>query len=311
MEISRGAGRLRRRHRRQLVNGRERLTIALLLAAGVAVAQAEDAQGTAPPAQGTPSKHWSGLPFLAGEALARGYELPLPFGAGLVLTGIDNRQIDVSDVRIGFEDDTQSVSDYATLGSSSTVFNANFRFDTWLLPFLNVYALVGYVHNDSDTHFRVTIPAPGPLPGQIVREATIDTSLDGYVGGAGITLAAGYKSLFMVADYNYSRADLGFDDNFTARIGSIRAGWQGKVGGRPLQTWLGAGNWDTAATAKGHLDLEDGRRLVFEADQHPHTEWMYEVGVNFFPSKRWQLFADFAADFNGGYALILGPTFRF
>jgi hypothetical protein len=50
---------------------------------------------------------------------------------------------------------------------------------------------------------------------------------------------------------------------------------------------------------------------VFEADQHPHTKWMYEVGVNFFPSKRWQVFADVAADFNGGYALILGPTFRF
>ena len=86
-----------------------------------------------------------------------------------------------------------------------------------------------------------------------------------------MTLAGGYKWFFVVADFNYSRADLGFDDNFTAKIGSVRAGWQGKVGGRGLQTWLGAGNWDTAATAKGHVDLEDGRRLTFEADQHPHT----------------------------------------
>src|SRR5262249_53392118 len=109
-------------------------------------------------------------------------------------------------------------SEFATLGSSSTVFNANFRFDTWVLPFLNVYALVGYVHNDSDTHLRVTLPVPGPLPGEIVREATIDTSLDGSVAGAGMTLAAGYKSFFMVADFNYNRADLGFDDKFTAKI---------------------------------------------------------------------------------------------
>ena len=57
----------------------------------------------------------------------------------------------MSDVRIGLDDGTQSVSDYATLGSSSTVFNGNLRFDTWLLPFLNVYALVGYVHNESAT----------------------------------------------------------------------------------------------------------------------------------------------------------------
>ena len=248
---------------------------------------------------------------MAEEALKRGHELPLPFGVGLILTGIDNREIDVSDVRIGIDDSNQSVSEFATLGSTSTVFNSNLRFDTWLLPFLNVYALVGYVHNESATDIHVVLPAPGPIPGDIVVDRQVDTSLDGYVGGVGMTLAGGYKWFFVVADYNYSRADLGFDDNFTARIGSLRAGWQGKAGGRPLQTWLGAGKWDTAATASGHADLDDGRRLTFEADQHPHTEWMYELGVNFMPNKRWQLFADFATDFNGGYALILGPTWRF
>jgi len=191
------------------------------------------------------------------------------------------------------------------------VFNSNLRFDTWILPFLNVYALAGYVHNESDTSIHVQVP--GLLPGSddIVVDKTIDTSLDGVVGGLGMTLAAGWKSLFIVADFNYSRADLGFDDSFTARIGSIRAGWQGKANGRGLQVWLGAGNWDTAATAKGHLDLDDGRRLVFEADQHPHTNWMYELGANYMLSKRWQLFADFASDFNGGHALIVGPTWRF
>jgi hypothetical protein len=310
MEVSRGAGDVRLGNRRQLVRFRTLLAIALLLTArGVCAA---DAEGPTPRAETpAPQPHWSGLPFLGEEALARGYELPLPLGAGLILTVLDDRQIDVSDVRIGIEGSEQSVSEFATLGSSSNVFNSNFRFDTWLLPFLNVYALVGYVHNESATSLRVTLPGSGPLPGEIVRETTIDTSLDGYVGGVGMTLAAGYKSFFMVADYNYSRADLGFDDEFTARIGSIRAGWQGKARGRPIQTWLGVGKWDTAATARGHTDLEDGRRLVFEADQHPHTEWMYEVGVNYFPSRRWQVFVDAAADFTGGYALIVGPTFRF
>ena len=311
MEIPGGAGASRKQRGWQLVSLRKAFAGALLLGAGAALAQQPQPQPSESQDVPVPERHWSGLPLLADEALKRGHELPLPFGTGLILTGLKDREIDVSDVRIGIEGSAQSVSDYAMLGSSSDVFNANFRFDTWLLPFLNVYALAGYVHNESATTIRVTLPGPGPLPGDIVREAAIDTSLDGYVGGVGMTLAAGYKSFFMVADFNYNRADLGFDDEFTAKIGSIRAGWQGKVGGRPLQTWLGAGNWDTAATAKGHADLDDGRRLVFEADQHPHTNWMYEVGVNFFPTKNWQLFVDFAADFNGGYALILGPTWRF
>jgi len=214
-------------------------------------------------------------------------------------------------VRVGLDGNSQSLSDYATLGSTSTVFNANFRFDTWVLPFLNVYALVGYVHNDSATRIHVQIPRPGPLPGNMEFDTEVDTSLDGTVGGVGMTLAAGYKSFFMVADFNYNRADLGFDDRFTAKIGSIRAGWQGKVNGRGLQTWLGAGNWNTAATAKGHVDLEDGRRLTFEADQRPATNWMYDLGVNFMPTPHWQLFGDFGTDFEGGYLIVFGPTYRF
>jgi len=281
---------------------------AMLCMAGIAAAQQSTADAGA--AATTPPPHRR-LPLMADEARARGYELPLTFGTGAILTYLDGREIEVTDVRVGLDGNSQSVSDYATLGSTSTVFNANFRFDTWVLPFLNVYALVGYVHNDSATRIHVQIPRPGPLPGNMEFDTEVDTSLDGTVGGVGMTLAAGYKSFFMVADFNYNRADLGFDDRFTAKIGSIRAGWQGKVNGRGLQTWLGAGNWNTAATAKGHVDLEDGRRLTFEADQRPATNWMYDLGVNFMPTPHWQLFGDFGTDFEGGYLIVFGPTYRF
>ena len=286
------------------------LSVVLLLGADVVCAQQPEAQGPEPAAPAA-TPHKSGLPFLAGEALARGYELPLPFGAGLILTGLKDREIDVSDVRLGVDGNQQSVSDYATLGSNSNVFNANFRFDTWLLPFLNVYALVGYVHNESDTDIRVTLPRPGIFPGTIEKTTQVQTSLDGYVGGLGMTLAAGYKSLFVVADYSYVRSDMGFDDAFTASIASLRAGWQGKAWGRSFQVWAGVGNWDTAATAAGHTTLDDGRILQFEADQHPNTKWIYDLGTNVMLSKRWQLIFDLGADFDGGYTLVLGPTYRF
>jgi hypothetical protein len=284
----------------------------LIAAAMLSMGWCAAAQAPDPAIQAaTPQPSSRRLPFMAEEALKRGHELPLPFGTGLILTYLDGREIEVTDVRVGLDGSQESVSEYATLGSNSTVFNANFRFDTWVLPFLNIYALVGYVHNDSATSIHVQIPRPGPLPGTMEFDTTIDTSLEGSVGGLGMTLAGGYRSFFVVADFNYNRADLGFDDRFTAKIGSIRAGWQGKVNGRGLQTWLGAGNWDTAATAKGHVDLEGGRRLTFEADQRPVTNWMYEVGVNFQPTRHWQLFADFGTDFEGGYFAVLGPTYRF
>jgi len=282
-----------------------------MIYSGAALAQQPDAEGPAPAEGAAPQKHRSGLPFMADEALKRGYELPLPFGVGGILTRLKNREIDVTDVRVGVDGDPQSVSDFATLGSSSDVFNGNLRFDTWLLPFLDVYAIVGYVHNESETSIHAEVPRLGAIPGTIVIDKVVNTSLDGVVGGLGLTMAGGYKSLFFVGDFNYVRSDMGFDDAFTARIASLRAGWQGKAWDRSFQVWLGVGSWDTAATATGHVDLDDGRTLKFEADQEPHTKWIYDVGTNVMLSKRWQLIFDVGADFNGGYTLILGPTWRF
>jgi hypothetical protein len=260
---------------------------------------------------GEPQRH-SVLPFLADEARARGYELPLPFGAALVITGLGGRKIEVQDVRISVDGNPgQSVSDFVDLGSTSDVFNANLKFDAWLLPFLNVYALVGYVHNESDTHALITLPRPGPIPGDIQVEKRVATSLDGVVGGAGMTLAAGYSQFFMVADATYIQSDLGFDDNFDALIATVRAGWNGKFGETPVQLWLGAGNWDTAATAKGHVDIDENTTLRFEADQRPKTFWMYDVGSQIELSKRWQLVLDVGFDFDGGYVAVVAPTYRY
>jgi hypothetical protein len=253
------------------------------------------------------SPWYSRLPFLAEEARKRGHELPLPFGAALVLTGLDGRKIEVTDTRIALEDNPgQSISNFVDLGSTSQVFNANLKFDTWVLPFLNLYALVGYVHNNSTTHAHVTV-----LPGAEGHETDIDTELDGIVGGVGVTLAGGYKQFFAVADYNYNKADLGFDENFTAKIASLRGGWMGKVGSKPVQLWLGVGDWDTAATAKGHGTLDNGMRFSFEADQRPKTNWMYDIGSQIEFSKSFQLVIDVGTDFDGGYLFVLAPTYRF
>jgi hypothetical protein len=263
--------------------------------------------GTSMAAESGDSPWYSRLPFLADEARKRGHELPLPFGAALVVTGLDGRKIEVTDTRIALDDNPgQSISNFVDLGSTSKVFNANLKFDAWVLPFLNVYALVGYVHNDSKTHAHITVLPNGPG-----SDADIETELDGTVAGLGLTLAGGYKHLFVVADYNYNKADLGFDENFTAKIGSLRTGWMGKLGGLQTQLWLGVGSWDTAATAKGHGTLEDSTKLTFEADQRPKTNWMYDIGANFEFSKRFQLVVDIGADFDGGYLFVIAPTYRF
>jgi hypothetical protein len=289
-----------------------------LLAVPCLSAAQEQGDAATPPSKGPaapdagPAEPRSFFPLLADEALKRGYELPLPYGASLVVTGLANREIEVTDVRLDLDGaPVLPQADFVNLGSSSDVFNANLKFDIFVLPFLNVYALLGYVYNESETTANITLTTPGPGGGDVVFERTIPTKLDGFIGGLGFALAGGYGNFFLVADASYIQSDLGFDDNFTATIATVRAGYRGTVGTLPLQTWLGVGSWDTAATAVGHTDLPGGIRFTFEADQRPHTKWMYDVGANFEFTKRFQLVADVGFDFEGGYLLVLGPTWRF
>lgn len=251
------------------------------------------------------------LPFLGEKAREAGYELPLPLGAGMVGYYLD-RDIRVDEVRLGRDGEAVApVGDFVHIGSDSKVENLNVKLDAWLLPFLNVYVIAGYIHNESDTTLEVTLPPllPGGTPRR--RSVTVPTALEGSVGGLGVTLAGGYRAFFAAADANAARADLGFDDSFEAVVSSVRAGWNGKVGERATRIWANATYWDTFATAKGSVADPDGGTLRFEVDQGPSYAWTYGLGFQVSVRPWFELAADSGADFHGGWYVALVPTFRF
>jgi hypothetical protein len=252
------------------------------------------------------------LPFLGHLARDRGIELPLPFGAGLVYYYLD-RDIAVSDVRVASAGaPLSSVGDFVQFGAKAKVSNLNAKFDVWLLPFVNVYAIAGYVWNDSETTVALSLPAlrPGGEPRR--RVMTVPTSLEGAVGGLGMTVAGGYRSFFAAADINGARADLGFDDKFQAVVTSLRAGWHGRAGERPFRVWANATYWDTFATASGTIaDPDTGGALSFEVDQGPAHPWTYGLGMQYSARKWLDLAFDAGTDLKGGYYLAIVPVVRF
>ena len=251
------------------------------------------------------------LPFLGEAARERGYELPLTYGAGGVYYYL-SRDIEVSDVRVGRNGAAPaSVSDFAQLGSTSEVDNVNVKLDVWILPLLNVYAIAGYVWNESETTIELTLPPLLPNGQPRRRQVTVPTEVEGTVGGLGVTLAGGYKSLFVAADVNAARADLGFDDEFDALVSSLRVGWHGKLAGRAARAWLNATYWDTFAEASGTVADPDGGTLRFEVDQGPSHPWTYGAGGQYGFSPSFEVAADVGFDFHGGWYLALVPVFRF
>jgi len=119
---------------------------------GTALAQSNAGAVGQPHVADPDSVRWSSfLPLMREEATKRGIELPLPFGAGLVYYHL-SRDIAISDVRVGRNGaPPQSASDVAQLAARANVENVNFKLDVWLLPFVNLYLITGYIWNSSDT----------------------------------------------------------------------------------------------------------------------------------------------------------------
>jgi hypothetical protein len=270
-----------------------------------------DAANPAPDAPPASTRRDSFLPILGEEARKRGIELPLPLGAGFVYYHLD-RDIEVTDVRVGRNGaPPTSVSEFAALSANSRVDNVNLKIDAWILPFVNVYAIVGYLWNKSDTRIDVTLP---PLfPNGTPRRKTIHvpTEIEGSVGGVGITLAGGYGPFFLTYDANFAQADLGFDDRFKAVVTSLRGGWNGKAGERPLRAWVSVTDWNTFAVAKGTIDDPDGGTLQFEVDQGPAYRYTYGVGGQYSLRPWFEFAVDAGSDFHGGWYLALIPVFRY
>jgi hypothetical protein len=289
------------------------LTLAVLMAPALSSRALEAQEAAKDTVKAVPAeKRWSSfLPFMKDEALKRGIELPRPFGAGAVFYHLD-RDIKVTDLRLGRNGAPPvSVSEFATLASNSKVDNLNAKLDVWLLPFLNVYGIVGTVANESATTVSVTLPPLLPNGSPRTRTVTVPTSIRGTVAGVGITLAGGYGPYFMVYDANAAQADLNFDEKFKVVVSSIRGGWNGTVGSRPLRAWASVMDWNTFATATGTVTDPDGGTLRFEVDQGPAYRYTYGVGGQYSATRWFELAVDAGTDGHGGWYVALIPVIRF
>jgi hypothetical protein len=251
------------------------------------------------------------LPFFADEARKRGYDLPLPLGVSPTYTYLQ-RDIKITDLRLGLNGATpQSVINFVDVGSRVKVNAALGRFDAFIFPFLDVYGLLGYLHEESTTSGTATIRLPGPIGLTRKIAFTGVTPVDGFLTGIGATTAVGYKQIFAAADVNYSVSDLGFDDHFRALLMTLRTGWNGKIAGVPTRIWTGVQYWDTASTASSTVTLSSGERLTFQADQGPSNPVNMLFGTTVSLSKRFGLLIEYGTNFNDMQMVVAGAEFRF
>lgn len=287
------------------------ILVAVLSLHGLAGADDGSSKDTAQSSDPDSARWSSFFPLMREEVEKRGIELPLPFGVGLVYYHLV-RDIEITDVRVGRNGAPPvSVGEFAQLRSRAVVDNLNVKLDAWILPFLNVYAIVGYAWNVAETTMDVELPPL--LPGGPTRQHRVNlpTELEGSIGGLGLTLAAGYRSFFLTYDGNMAQADLGFDDRFKVVVSSVRSGWHGRLGTRPFRVWASLTDWNTYGTQVGTIEDPDGGTLTFEADQGPAYRYTYGVGSHYAATRQVEFAVDVGIDGHSGWYVALIPVFRF
>ena len=103
-----------------------------------------------------------GLPFYKAEAEARGYDMPLGCGLSVVYNHLDE-EIAVDGINLLSKNSANQSQLNAFIGQAGLdieeliieVDTTILRFDVWLLPFLNVYALGGQTSGTADVSVNI------------------------------------------------------------------------------------------------------------------------------------------------------------
>jgi len=254
------------------------------------------------------NERWSSfLPLWGEEARERGHDLPLPFGIGANFMNIwqdyDIKSIHLTPlVPVPFPTDSVEVSTAEGKG-----YSVDGRLDVWLLPFLNLYGVVGYTEGESRA--TATIPGLGNLQFPFVLE------YEGVTYGGGGTLAYGYKQLFASLDYNYTETQLDIaDSRITAHVFTPRLGWHGKLGKLKGAAWLGTMYQGIAQEFRGTLDVSlpgaPGPIPVnYQVDQEPTDPWNLIMGLEWQISRHLHLVVE--GGVIGREQILSSLTFRF
>ncbi|MGL5046686.1 MAG: hypothetical protein ACRC6S_03750 [Shewanella sp.] len=276
------------------------------------------------------AKAW--LPLFAEEAIAKGYELPLPFGVSIAAMQVEQGiQID----SIGFAGLNHPLLPMVPLPTDTIEISAKageqksqvytLRADAWLLPFLNVYAIAGQMTGYSETRVHLDKIEISPLPAitEGLPDFNFRLDLDGYLYGAGIVIAGGVGNWFTLIDASLTNTRLTIiDGNIKAFVLSPRLGYDFGDKGLPLRIWVGGMHQEVEQQLGGYisdLDLGAANGLIslvdkkgqarFNVEQHLTTPWNTLLGFQYLVSREWSVVGEFGL--GGRKSAILSLEYRF
>ena len=216
----------------------------------------------------------SALPFM--KDLAGDTELPRPWGISIDFYTMD-QDYDIKDLQFALPG--ISLGDPSQIEVTNEVMHYDIQADVWLLPFLNVFGLIGKVNSDTLVDLsKVEITG---LPFSL---GTLPVSIDGTVYGLGFTLVYGTENWFVSATTTYTETSTSgvLDSSVDSlaiqpRIGLIRDNWR---------FWAGSMYLDVDEKHSGTFDLPIIGDVPFSVELATKDNWNYGAGVGYVFSDR-------------------------
>lgn len=268
--------------------------------------------------------HWSGLPVWgAKEARELGYKLPLPLG---VAGGFyaEKQSFDLPELKLGGHGlglvDVGGLVRVSKVKTEQSAWEVNF--DAWVLPFLKLYAIAGYVDGRADIEVR---PAMFPLSLAPGPKLDIKLEYEGPTLGLGGTLATGFKPfkdrstiVFGLMDLNLTTTILDFKqivsslDTVEVMMFSPRVGVREciprvpSLGDLHVSLWGGLMYQGVQQIMRGRLDILD---MDFRAKVESVNPWSTIIGSRLEIGEHFDLMIEIGI--GSRESILLALTYRF
>lgn len=220
---------------------------------------------------------WAGGPAEVlpwGRPAAENEDLPLPMGVGLTFYwqnqdySLDRWQasspipeVNVMIAQLGAGADALSIE--------NDTIEENVKFDVWLLPFLNVFAVLGNINGETSINMMPPLPK-------------IEVDYDGMVYGGGAVLAGGWKEFFASLTGVYTGTDLKEQDStieawvLQPRVGARLDGPGAK---NEVILWLGAMYQQVTEEHEGSINVPGLGPVDYNVRLEDDAPWNYLVGA--------------------------------
>lgn len=215
------------------------------------------------------------LPIWGAKATAAGFNLPYSAGVGTQFI-TSEADILIDNLQVGFNGGTLHDMDEVVRFDRAVAQVSGFtvRPDVWVLPFLNVYAILGYNSASTDVGYGLWLPDSSGVEHQVFRADT-KVEFNATLFGLGLTPTVGVGGGWLALDMNFTWSDIpqledpAFAFVFDPRLGKT---FKFKAPDRNVSAWVGGFRLAINTGTNGSIPL---------ADAMPIDQWSSRIDQGF------------------------------